>query len=118
MEYNGDKYAVAECNNSFVFPGIGLGCVVSQAKHCTDPMIFAAANAISECSPSTQSKDRKHSLLPDVKDAREVSVQVAIAVAKKAIELGEAKALPKDIEATVRDFMWEPRYADYELVCE
>ncbi|KAJ8655459.1 hypothetical protein O0I10_008953 [Lichtheimia ornata] len=118
VEYNGDKYAVAECNNSFVFPGIGLGCVVSQAKHCTDPMIFAAANAISECSPSTQSKDRKHSLLPDVKDAREVSVQVAIAVAKKAIELGEAKALPKDIEATVRDFMWEPRYADYELVCE
>ncbi|KAI7878612.1 hypothetical protein K492DRAFT_132506 [Lichtheimia hyalospora FSU 10163] len=116
VEYNGDKYEVAECNNSFVFPGIGLGCVVSQAKHCTDQMIFAAANAISECSPSTQSKDRKHSLLPDVKDAREVSVQVAIAVAKKAIELGEAKTLPNEIEATVRNFMWEPRYANYELV--
>ncbi|KAI9316459.1 hypothetical protein BX666DRAFT_1859077 [Dichotomocladium elegans] len=116
VEYNGETYEIAECNNSFVFPGIGLGCVVSQARHCTDPMVFAAARAISECSPSTISKERTLSLLPDIKDAREVSLKVAAAVARKAIELGEADEIEGDLEDVVRAYMWEPEYADYELL--
>ena len=81
-------------------------------------MIFAGANAISECSPSTASKDRTKSLLPDINDAREVSVKVATAVVRKAIEQNESRheVYGDDIEKVVREFMWEPKYAEYELM--
>lgn len=80
-------------------------------------MIFAAANALSNCSPAMTSKDRTNSLLPDIAEARHVSLKVATAVVQTALETGEARLdpPPKDIEATVREFMWEPRYPDYEL---
>lgn len=118
VEVNGKTYEVAECNNSFAFPGIGLGCIVSRAKHCTDPMIVAAANAISEYSPAAETKDISRSLLPDIEDARKVSMLVATAVAKKALESDEARIKPDtaDVESLVRDFMWEPKYSRYELI--
>ncbi|KAG2220261.1 hypothetical protein INT45_009876 [Circinella minor] len=118
VEYNGRTYEIAECNNSFVFPGIGLGCIVCHTKHCTDQMIFAGANAISECSPSTQSKDRTKGLLPDINDARSVSAKVATAVVQKAIEQNENRYQlnGNDVEKVVREFMWEPKYAEYELM--
>ncbi|KAI9263113.1 hypothetical protein BDA99DRAFT_481698 [Phascolomyces articulosus] len=118
VQYKDKTYEIAECNNSFVFPGIGLGCVVCRTKHCTDQMIFAAANAISECSPSTQSKDRTRSLLPDINDARNVSIKVATAVIEQAIEQSENRheLLIEDTEKTVREFMWEPKYSEYELM--
>ncbi|KAI9492228.1 malate dehydrogenase [Zychaea mexicana] len=116
VEYDGQTYEIAECNNSFVFPGIGLGCIVGRTKHCTDQMIFAAANAISECSPSTKSKDRTKSLLPDINDARHVSAKVATAVVREAIKQGESRRQFEDVQKVVQEFMWEPKYAEYELM--
>ncbi|KAI8147866.1 hypothetical protein BJV82DRAFT_698354 [Fennellomyces sp. T-0311] len=116
VEYDGKKYQIAECNNSFVFPGIGLGCVICRTKICTDQMIFAAADAISECSPSTQSKDRTRSLLPDISDARKVSVKVASAIIRAAEKEGQSRNKFDDVERAVHEFMWEPKYAEYELM--
>ncbi|KAI8391308.1 uncharacterized protein BYT42DRAFT_490613 [Radiomyces spectabilis] len=118
VHYGDKEYQIAECNNSFVYPGIGLGCIVSRAKHCTDEMIMVAAEAVSNGSPACKSKKRTNSLLPGIEEARQVSMRVAIAVANKAIELGEARNNidPDDMEKTVRDFMWDPKYPDYKLM--
>lgn len=117
VHYKDTSYDIGECNNSFAFPGIGLGCIVSRARHCTEEMIFAAANAISECSAAVKVQDPTQSLLPDVEQAREISTRVATAVVRKAVETGEARISFKveEAEQAVRDFMWYPEYPQYEL---
>ncbi|KAI8093886.1 malate dehydrogenase [Halteromyces radiatus] len=120
VEYNNRIYEVTECNNAFIYPGIGLGCIVAKAKHCTDDMIFAAANAICHCSPAFQSKDLTKSLLPDIKDIRLVSKKVAMAVAKEAMESGESRRddikTMDALEKMVDDYMWYPQYPSYTYI--
>jgi malate dehydrogenase (oxaloacetate-decarboxylating) len=119
VTYNSKMYELTECNNVFVYPGIGLGCIVSKAKHCTDDMIFAAADALCHCSPAFQTKDVTKSLLPDLRDIRKVCVKVATAVAKKALASGESRldqVRSEDLESMVEDYMWYPRYPEYKLV--
>ena len=77
------EIAVAECNNSVVFPGIGLGCVLSRASQLTDAMLVAAVEAVAAESPAM--KDPRGALLPDVDVVRDVSVRVARNVVKKAV---------------------------------
>lgn len=120
VTYNSKTYELTECNNVFVYPGIGLGCIVSKANHCTDDMIFAAADALCHCSPAFQTQDLTKSLLPDLRDIRKVCVAVATAVAKKALASGESRlenqVRSEDVETMVERYMWYPRYPEYKLV--
>ncbi|KAL9102465.1 MAG: hypothetical protein Q9163_002395 [Psora crenata] len=113
VEYNGKKYEVAECNNSTAFPGIGLGAVLCRSKLLSDKMLVAAVKSIAAQSPALKDPDK--GLVPDVTDVREISVQVASAVIKQAVEEGLAteKAIPtedNDLEEWVREQMWVARY--------
>lgn len=81
---------VAEYNNSVVFPGIGLGVVLSRAKLITDKMLIAAVGGMVELSPALQ--DDTSPLLPGVKDVREVSLRVSRKVIQAAVEGGVATA--------------------------
>lgn len=83
----------AECNNSTAFPGIGLGAVLSRSKLLSDKMLVAAIKAMAAQSPALKDPDK--GLVPDVIDVREVSVHVAKAVIKQAVE--EKLATEKDI---------------------
>ncbi|KAM7190477.1 putative mitochondrial NAD-dependent malic enzyme precursor [Rhypophila sp. PSN 637] len=110
---------VAECNNSVVFPGIGLGSVLSRAKRVTDKMLLQAAQGVAELGPAL--KDDTAPLLPGVDVVREVSVRVARKVIQAAIEEGVATedGIPteeKELEEWIREQMWEPVYRPLKYV--
>lgn len=121
---NGDTYEVSECNNSTVFPGIGLGGVLARVNRVTDKMLVAATQAVAATSPAVQGDgkpDARKGLLPDVSNVREISVQIAMAVVRAAQEEGvaEEKEIPgkdEDLEEWVREQMWEARYRPLKKV--
>ncbi|KAI1082075.1 hypothetical protein F5B20DRAFT_534308 [Whalleya microplaca] len=110
---------IAECNNSVVFPGIGLGAVLSRATQLTDKMLVAAVKAVADLSPAL--KDDTAPLLPGVEDVRAVSVRVARGVIRAAIKEGVAaeKGIPTDdseLEDWIREQMWNPVYRPLKRV--
>ncbi|KAI9758600.1 MAG: hypothetical protein M4579_002976 [Chaenotheca gracillima] len=115
VQVNGKERDIAECNNSTCFPGIGLGVVLSNASRLSDKMLYAAANALAAQSPALQ--DDTKGILPDVADVRELSVLVAKAVIKQAIDekLTQVEGIPPEdgeLEEWIRAQMWEPRYRE------
>ncbi|TVY13924.1 NAD-dependent malic enzyme [Lachnellula arida] len=113
VKYDGREYEVAECNNSTCFPGIGLGCVLSRTKLLSDKMLVAAVKALAAQSPALKDPDK--GLLPDVVNVREISVHIARAVIKQAVEegLAQEQGIPSDegeLEEWIREQMWDPVY--------
>jgi malate dehydrogenase (oxaloacetate-decarboxylating) len=108
VTYDKVTYVIGQANNALVFPGLGLGAIVTQATVITDGMIFAAARALAELvDPTTPGA----SLLPQMEDLRNTSVAVAVAVAEEARHEGVARAtLDADLEQQVRDAVWTPAY--------
>jgi len=107
-DYEGVTYHIGQSNNALVFPGIGVGSIVSRARHITDDMLYAAAEALANCADLSEPGA---SILPPIKDIRSASRAVAIAVAQAAVDGGE-NTIPLDgIEAAVDDYMWSPEYA-------
>ncbi|KAK4143991.1 uncharacterized protein C8A04DRAFT_37015 [Dichotomopilus funicola] len=110
---------VAECNNSVVFPGIGLGGVLCRARLVTDKMLVAAVNGVVEHSPAL--RDDTAPLLPGVDVVREVSVSVARKVIQAAVEEGVATqdGIPGDeqeLDEWIAAQMWEPVYRPLKYV--
>lgn len=99
----------SQCNNMFIFPGIGLGALVSRSTRITPKMFLKASRALSTLvSDESRSQNR---LLPDLQDIREVSVHVAKAVALEARDSGLGRLLSDDeLEQLIRKAQWEPRY--------
>lgn len=112
VEINGRTVHIAQCNNSYIFPGIGLGVVAANASRITDRMLMAASNALAECSPMVTGKG--DAVLPPLKEIQAVSKKIALAVAREAqaeglaLETSEAVLL----EAIERNF-WQPNYRGY-----
>jgi malate dehydrogenase (oxaloacetate-decarboxylating) len=103
---------IGQCNNAFVFPGVGLGVIASGARRVTNEMFVAAARALAEFSPALQ--DPTASLYPALEGVRKVSRRVALAVAGEALRLGLTDAVSKEeLERRVDAKMWVPRYARY-----
>lgn len=107
IEYKGTTFEFGQSNNAFVFPGLGLGAIVAKAKVFTKGMFTAAADAVAH---AVDSSDLGAPLLPRVKNLQSVSFNVAVAVAKAAIQDGVAQNTPEDIEQAVKDAMWHPVY--------
>ncbi|MGG3571710.1 NAD-dependent malic enzyme [Bacillus gobiensis] len=107
VEYKGVTYEIGQSNNAFVFPGLGLGTIVSKAQVMSDAMFAAAANAVANM---TNTESNEAGLLPKVDELQKVSIQVAVDVVKAAVDEGIARAVPKNIEETVKAAMWEPAY--------
>ena len=109
---NGKHFAVDQTNNSYIFPGVGLGAIAVQARRITDVMFMAAAKALAELSPARH--DGRANLLPPVTALREIAVAVARAVARQAVKDGLAPALGEgEIDAAIAAKMWEPKYLPY-----
>jgi len=109
---NGVSMRIDQTNNSYVFPGIGLGAITARAKRITDGMLLSAARALADVSPSKT--DPKANLLPPVSELRDVSYRVALAVAAQAQSEGVAEQTSRDeLEACVRLKMWTPTYRPY-----
>jgi malate dehydrogenase (oxaloacetate-decarboxylating) len=113
VAYNGKTIEIAQCNNVFIFPAVGLGVIASQARRVTDKMIQAAARALGNHSPALQ--DPAGSLLPKVSSIREVALDIAYAVGAKAQEEGLAAASePEALRKKVTESQWFPEYMGYE----
>jgi malate dehydrogenase (oxaloacetate-decarboxylating) len=109
----GDKVVeIAQCNNSYIFPGLGLGVVASGASHITDNMMMAASRALAEVSPTRHNPEG--ALLPALSEIRQVSRQIALAVYRQAIIDGVALAIPDELlEQTIEKHFWVPEYREY-----
>jgi malate dehydrogenase (oxaloacetate-decarboxylating) len=103
----GRTVTVAQANNALVFPGIGLGTIVSGALRVTDAMLMAAAREVAGCA---HAELPGAPLLPPITDVREVTVTVAVQVAKAAEADGVAQVRTDDWDAAVVAAMWEPIY--------
>lgn len=107
VEFDGITYTIGQANNALLYPGLGLGIVICQAKHVTDRMLSAAAKAIM----SLQNLQVTGAgLLPHVSKLREASKLVAAAVIRAAIEDNMARVEIDDIEKAVEDAIWVPDY--------
>jgi malate dehydrogenase (oxaloacetate-decarboxylating) len=117
VEYGGRRFPVAQCNNAYIFPGVGLGVIAVQAPRVTDGMFVAAARALSDLAPAR--RDPNGPLLPPLEDVRAVSHRVAVAVAREALREGLVKGLDGvELEKRVATRMWTPRYLPYRRVPE
>jgi malate dehydrogenase (oxaloacetate-decarboxylating) len=109
VSYNGRTIPIAQCNNIYIFPAIGLGVVASGARRVTDPMILAAARVLGENSPAIH--DASASLLPALTDLRKVAVQIATAVGLEAQKAGVApKTTEEKLREQVKATQWTPAY--------
>ena len=107
VSYKSVNYHIGQANNAMLYPGLGLGVIVSGAKEVTDGMLLAAAEAVaSQVNP----QDTGASLLPPVDNLRASSATVAVAVAKQAVKDGVATKQPENWVQAVQDVMWQPVY--------
>jgi malate dehydrogenase (oxaloacetate-decarboxylating) len=109
LEVDGRLVPVAQCNNVFIFPAVGLGVVAARATRVTAAMMEAAAEALGRCSPALA--DPRAPLLPPVAELRDTALRVAGAVASAAVHDGVAPAAGADeLAARVAASQWTPAY--------
>ncbi|WP_245632021.1 NAD-dependent malic enzyme [Edaphobacter aggregans] len=113
VNYGGRRIPIAQCNNVYIFPAIGLGIIASGARRVTEPMMLAAARVLGGNSPAL--KDPAASLLPSLTDLRRVAAEIAFAVGVEAQNDGVAPALSEDeLRRRVLKTQWTPAYAPLE----
>ena len=109
--YKGRSYPISQCNNYLAFPGIGLGVMAVQATQLAEEMLWSASQAL--CAYPSRDKQQ---LLPDIEEASEAAIAVAIAVATEALKLGvvrDPSLQVHEIEEKVRACLWRPEYHAY-----
>ncbi|KJG11741.1 malate dehydrogenase [Photobacterium kishitanii] len=111
--YEGKTYPIVQCNNSYIFPGIGLGVLAVNARRVTNEMLMESSRALAECSPLGIHGEGP--LLPGLEDIQIVSRKIAFAVAKKAVEQHKA---PKNSDERIREKIdanfWKSEYRRYK----
>jgi malate dehydrogenase (oxaloacetate-decarboxylating) len=113
VEIGGKLIPITQTNNSYIFPGLALGILVSKATRVSDAMIMASAKALAALSPTQL--DRNASLLPPIADSRKVALVVAEAVGKQAMAEGIADVSDADeFKRELHAYVWQPVYRPYE----
>jgi malate dehydrogenase (oxaloacetate-decarboxylating) len=113
VTWQGQVFNIGQCNNAFVFPGVGLGVIASGARRVTNEMFVAASRALAEFSPAVQ-EGPKASLYPALENVQAVSSSVALAVGTEAQRLGLCDVITEpQLRERIAAKMWSPRYAKY-----
>jgi malic enzyme len=109
VRYKGRKQVIGQCNNAFVFPGVGLGVLISEASRVTDSMFLAAARALAEFTITHAASD--NCLYPSLSELRTASRLIAFKVAQTARDEGFGQSLDDQaLQAAIEDFCWFPDY--------
>jgi len=115
VEYEGNTYPIAQCNNSYIFPGIGLGVIACNAKLISDEMLMAASNALADASPLANNESE--GLLPRLTKISELSRKIAFSVAKVAMAQELALTVSDDVLlANIESHSWKAEYRPYKRV--
>ena len=109
VDYAGVRYEFGQANNALLYPGLGLGTIVSGASQVTDGMLLAAAEAVAD---QADVSAPGASLLPAVQNLRASSATTAVAVARAAADDGVATTKPDNLVQAVQDAIWQPVYPD------
>jgi malate dehydrogenase (oxaloacetate-decarboxylating) len=109
VSYGGRSIPIAQCNNVFIFPAMGLGVVASGARRVTDTMMLAAARALAANSPALTNPSA--SLLPPLSDIRRVAAEIAVVVGVEAQNEGHAPKMTEEkLRQRVVAAQWTPAY--------
>lgn len=109
IELLGKTFPIAQCNNSYIFPGIGLGALASKATRITDGMLMASAQALAECAAPGQ-------MLPPLREVQTVSKRIARAVGQAAQRDGVAEAMSEEeLNMSIEEKFWQPIYRFYDV---
>ena len=112
VSYGDELFIIAQCNNSYIFPGIGLGVITAAATRVTNAMLIAASRALADCSPLGQTGTG--TLLPSLTDIHHVSKEIAFWVAKTAQLQGVALQTSDEvIRQNIEQHFWQPVYRQY-----
>jgi len=115
VSYGDELLTIAQCNNSYIFPGIGLGVLAAEATRVTNAMLMAASRALADCSPL--GRDGEGPLLPPLTDIHSVSKEIAFWVAKTAQLQGVAlQTSDEAIRNKIEKNFWLPEYRQYKRV--
>ncbi|MFG0885664.1 NAD-dependent malic enzyme [Vibrio sp. CJQ_6] len=112
--YDGQRYPIVQCNNSYIFPGVGLGVISANANRVTNEMLQQASIALASMSPMRSGGDR---LLPPLSDIQAVSRHIALAVAKQAVAQGKAPDRTEErLLERIDEAFWQAQYSEYRRV--
>jgi malate dehydrogenase (oxaloacetate-decarboxylating) len=115
IEYQGKTYPIAQCNNSYIFPGIGLGVISANINRITDRMLQVASETLAAASPLANTGEGE--LLPPLTGIAQLSKDIAFCIAKVAFEQGLALELSDaDILAKIERNFWQPEYRHYKRI--
>jgi len=113
VAHEGTTYTIGQANNALIFPGLGLGTIVTRARTVSDGMLAAAAGALAQL---VDAGPLGAPLTPPVDTVRAVSLHVGVAVARAALTEGLARVELSDVISAVRSAMWEPAYRPVRAV--
>lgn len=108
VEYKGKTFHIGQCNNVYIFPGVGMGVIASEATKVTDEMFLMAAKKLSEYAPAI--KDPYGSLFPKLSELKAIAKDIALACGKLAIAKGYSSMSESEFEAALEARYWEPVY--------
>ncbi|KAL2237047.1 NADP-dependent malic enzyme [Sesamum indicum] len=113
VEYNGNMFVPGQANNAYIFPGFGLGLIMSGTVRVHDDLLLAASEALAN--QATEENYEKGLIYPPFTNIRKISANIAATVAAKAYELGLASRLPrpKDLVNFAESCMYTPVYRNY-----
>jgi malate dehydrogenase (oxaloacetate-decarboxylating) len=112
VDYKGRKMRIAQCNNVYIFPAMGLAVCATRAKRVTDGMFLAAAHALAKHSPAQS--DPSAPLLPLLPGLRGAAIEIAIAAAEQAQREGLVPAMSSEsLRNAIVSSQWSPQYPSY-----
>lgn len=115
VEYNGEKVEISQCNNSYIFPGVGLGVISCKARLVSDEMLMVASTTLAELSPGQE--DQSSAVLPPLTALPQISRMIAFAVAKTAIAQDLAREMTdEELLAAIERNFWTPVYREYRRI--
>ncbi|MFT4632640.1 MAG: malate dehydrogenase (oxaloacetate-decarboxylating) [Candidatus Azotimanducaceae bacterium] len=115
VEYAGQKFEISQCNNSYIFPGIGLGVIAAKSSKISDDMLMVASTTLADLSPvSILNTD---GILPPLTELANLSRTIAFAVAKVAMSEGHARQISdEELSADIARNFWTPEYREYRRI--
>ncbi|MEX1201531.1 MAG: NAD-dependent malic enzyme [Methylophaga sp.] len=113
VEVDGKQHPIAQCNNSYIFPGLGLAVVAAQISRLPDSLLMVASDVLAEAAQQSTCEG----LLPSLTESRDISEKIAFAVARQAIKekLAPAKT-DTELKLAISESFWEPAYRDYRRI--